>query len=229
MDRRRTVGPGGETEFHSKLLGRFNLYNILAAVAAAVAMELPPEVIRSGIEGHEKVAGRLESVDNDWGLTVLVDYAHTGDALENVLNTLREIARKRIITVFGCGGDRDRGKRPIMGEIAGRYSDMCIITSDNPRSEDPASIIEQVRAGIVPLGIKEYAGRELDNGFNEKGFTAVESRREAIRLALRLAKTGDIVLIAGKGHEDYQIVGAVRHHFDDREEAAAALRECLPL
>ncbi len=221
--------PGGETEFHSKLLGRFNLYNILAAVAAAVAMGLPPEVIRSGIEGHEKVAGRLESVDNDWGLTVLVDYAHTGDALENVLNTLREIARKRIITVFGCGGDRDRGKRPIMGEIAGRYSDMCIITSDNPRSEDPASIIEQVRAGIVPLGIKEYAGRELDNGFNEKGFTAVESRREAIRLALRLAKTGDIVLIAGKGHEDYQIVGAERHHFDDREEAAEALRECLPL
>jgi UDP-N-acetylmuramoyl-L-alanyl-D-glutamate--2,6-diaminopimelate ligase len=221
--------PGGEIEFQSELLGRFNLYNVLAAVSVGVAMELPLEVISSGVAMHEKVAGRLERVDNNRGITVLVDYAHTGDALENVLKTIREIARKRIITVFGCGGDRDCGKRPIMGEIAGRYSDMCIITSDNPRSEDPASIIEQVRAGIVPLGLKEYTGPKLDKGFDEKGFAAVESRREAIRLAIRLAKTGDIVLLAGKGHEDYQIIGGERHHFDDREEAAAALREYLPL
>jgi UDP-N-acetylmuramoyl-L-alanyl-D-glutamate--2,6-diaminopimelate ligase len=217
--------PGGESEFHSGLLGRFNLYNILAAAAAAVAMELPTEAIRAGIEGHDKVAGRLERVNNDRGITVLVDYAHTGDALENVLKTLREIARKRIITVFGCGGDRDRGKRPVMGEIAGRYSDICIITSDNPRSEDPASIIKEVKAGIVPLGLKEYAETELDRGFSGNGFATVESRREAIRLAIRLAKIGDIVLLAGKGHEDYQIIGGERHHFDDREEAAAALRE----
>lgn len=219
------VVPGDETEFHSKLLGRFNLYNILAAAAAAVAMGLPTAAIRSGIEGHDKVDGRLESVDNDRGFTVLVDYAHTGDALENVLKTLREIARERIITVFGCGGDRDRGKRPIMGEIAGRYSDMSIITSDNPRSEDPASIIEQIRAGIVSLGLKEYTESELCKGFHEKGFVPVASRREAIRLAIRLAKRGDIVIVAGKGHEDYQIIGGDRHHFDDREEAAAALRE----
>ncbi len=217
--------PSGESEFRSGLLGRFNLYNILAASAAAVAMELPMEAIRAGIEGHDKVAGRLERVDNDLGITVLVDYAHTGDALENVLKTLREIAGERIITVFGCGGDRDRGKRPIMGEIAGRYSDICIITSDNPRSEDPAAIIEEIRRGIVPLGIKEYAGTELGHGFSGNGFAAVESRREAIRLAIRSAKTGDIVLLAGKGHEDYQIIGGVKHHFDDREEAAAAVRE----
>ncbi len=219
--------PRGETEFHSKLLGRFNLYNILAAVSVAVVMELPMEVIRSGIEGHEKVAGRLESVDNDLGITVLVDYAHTGDALENVLKTVLEIASARIITVFGCGGDRDRGKRPIMGEIAGRYSDMAIITSDNPRSEDPSSIIEEIRAGIAPLGIKEYTGTELCAGFSAKGYTAVESRREAICLAMRVAKPGDMVIIAGKGHEDYQIIGSERRHFDDREEAAAALRERL--
>ncbi len=220
--------PGRDLEFHSSLLGRFNLYNILAAAAAAVAMELPAEAIRAGIEGHDKVAGRLESVDNDLGITVLVDYAHTGDALENVLKTLREIALKRIITVFGCGGDRDRGKRPIMGEIAGRYSDICIITSDNPRSEEPALIIEEIKTGIVPLGLKEIDEKELNGTDIENGFITVESRREAIRLAIRVAKSGDIVLLAGKGHEDYQIIGNKRHHFDDREEAAAALREYLP-
>jgi UDP-N-acetylmuramoyl-L-alanyl-D-glutamate--2,6-diaminopimelate ligase len=219
--------PKGETEFHSRLLGRFNLYNILAAVSAAVAMELPLAAIRSGIEGHEKVAGRLERVDNNLGITVLVDYAHTGDALENVLKTLLEIASARIITVFGCGGDRDRGKRPIMGEIAGRYSDMTIITSDNPRSEEPSRIMDQIRAGIDPLAIKEYTVPQLSDGFAEKGFAAVKSRKEAIYLAIRLAKPGDIVLLAGKGHEDYQIIGSQRIHFDDREEAAAAMKERL--
>jgi len=216
--------PGRESKFDSGLLGRFNLYNILAAAAAAVALELSPEAILAGIEGHDKVAGRLERVDDALGVTVLVDYAHTGDALENVLRTLREIARDRIITVFGCGGDRDRGKRPIMGEIAGRYSDISIITSDNPRSEDPAAIIAEIREGILQLGLKECAAAELGNGFSGKGFTAVESRREAIRLAIRLAKAGDIVLLAGKGHEDYQIIGGKKHHFDDREEAVAALK-----
>lgn len=218
--------PGGETAFHSRLLGRFNLYNILAAVSVGVAMDLRLEVIRAGIEGHEKVAGRLESVDNDRGITVLVDYAHTGDALENVLKTLQEIASARVITVFGCGGNRDRGKRPIMGEIAGRYSDMTIITSDNPRREDPGAIIGEIRAGIVPLGIKEYTVEELSPGFDKKGFIAIEARREAICLAVRLARPGDIVLLAGKGHEDYQIVGGDKLHFDDREEAAAALQVC---
>lgn len=156
---------------------------------------------------------------------MLVDYAHTGDALENVLRTIKAIAAGRIITVFGCGGDRDRGKRPVMGEVAVTYSDLAIVTSDNPRTEEPLAIIEDIRAGIVPLGIREYRVEELSGAVTDKGFTTIESRREAIRLAVRLARPGDIVLLAGKGHEDYQIIGSVRHHFDDREEAAAALGE----
>ena len=218
------VTPAGETAFSSRLLGRFNLYNILSAAGAACALDLPLDAIRAGIEEHGRVEGRLERVENDLGLTVLVDYAHTGDALENVLQTLREIATGRIITVFGCGGDRDRGKRPLMGEVVGRLSDLAIITSDNPRSEDPAAIIREVREGLLPLGLREYACAELSGELTEKGFLSVELRREAIRLAIRLAQPGDIVLIAGKGHEDYQIIGTVKHHFDDREEAAAAFR-----
>lgn len=218
------VTPAGEATFSSRLLGRFNLYNILSAAGAACALGLSLDAIRAGIEEHGRVEGRLERVENDLGLTVLVDYAHTGDALENVLQTLRELATGRIITVFGCGGDRDRGKRPLMGEVAGRLSDLAIITSDNPRTEDPAAIIREVREGLLPLGLREYACAELSGEMAEKGFLAVELRREAIRLAIRLAKPGDIVLIAGKGHEDYQIIGTEKHHFDDREEAAAALR-----
>lgn len=216
--------PGGETPFASRLLGRFNLYNILSAAGAAYALGFSLETIRRGIEEHDTVAGRLERVENDRGITVLVDYAHTGDALENVLITLRELATNRIITVFGCGGDRDRGKRPIMGEVAGRYSDLAIITSDNPRTEEPTAIIRQVRDGILSHGLREYTIPALADGIGERGFLAVESRRDAIRLAVSLAVPGDIVLIAGKGHEDYQIIGAVKHHFDDREEAALALR-----
>lgn len=217
--------PAGETAFSSQLLGRFNLYNILAASSAAFALGVPLQAIQGGISEHGKVEGRLERVENERGVTLLVDYAHTGDALENVLATLSELEHGRIITVFGCGGDRDRGKRPIMGEIAARYSDLAIVTSDNPRTEEPASIIAEVRSGILPLGIREYATSDLSGGFPERGFLSVESRREAIRLAVGLAKPGDIVLIAGKGHEDYQIIGAEKHHFDDREEAARAFRE----
>jgi len=216
--------PAGESAFSSRLLGRFNLYNILSAAGAAFALGLSLDSIRSGIEEHGKVEGRLERVENDRGVTVLVDYAHTGDALENVLQTLQEIATGRIITVFGCGGDRDRGKRPIMGEIAGRFSDLAIITSDNPRSEEPAAIIREVREGLLPLGLREYVLPELSGDSAEKGFLSVESRQEAIRLAIRIARPGDIVLVAGKGHEDYQIVGTEKHHFDDREEAAIALK-----
>jgi UDP-N-acetylmuramoyl-L-alanyl-D-glutamate--2,6-diaminopimelate ligase len=153
-----------------------------------------------------------------------VDYAHTDDALENVLKTLLELAGRRIITVFGCGGDRDRGKRPLMGEVSGRYSDLTIITSDNPRSEDPQRIMSEIRAGILPLGLREYMGKELADGFTEKGYITVSSRREAIGLAVRVAEPGDIVLLAGKGHEEYQLIGSERLHFDDREEAANALR-----
>jgi UDP-N-acetylmuramoyl-L-alanyl-D-glutamate--2,6-diaminopimelate ligase len=218
------VTPGGEAAFCSRLLGRFNLYNILSAAGAAFALGLSLETICSGIAEHGTVEGRLERVENDHGITVLVDYAHTGDALENVLQTLQELATGRIITVFGCGGDRDRGKRPIMGAVAGRFSDLAIITSDNPRSEEPAAIIREVREGLLPLGLREYTPAEVSGEIAEKGFLSVESRRDAIRLAIRIASPGDILLIAGKGHEDYQIIGTEKHHFDDREEAAAALK-----
>jgi UDP-N-acetylmuramoyl-L-alanyl-D-glutamate--2,6-diaminopimelate ligase len=219
------VMPKGEIPFASRLLGRFNLSNILAAASAGVALDLDLAAIKAGIEGHATVPGRLERVDNNRGVTLLVDYAHTGDALENVLTTVREIAVGRIITVFGCGGDRDPGKRPIMGRIAVDLSDLAVVTSDNPRTEDPALILEQIRVGILPLNAREYSPEELTDAFSEKGFTMRENRREAIRLAVRLARPGDIVLLAGKGHEDYQIIGTTKHHFDDREEAAQACAE----
>jgi len=217
--------PKGDFPFSSKLLGRFNLSNILAAVTAGVALDLPLAAIKAGIEKHLPVPGRLERVENSRGVTCLVDYAHTGDALENVLSTLQEIATGRIITVFGCGGDRDNGKRPIMGSVAIHYSDLVVVTSDNPRTEDPLRILAQVKAGIVPAAVREYSSGELDSGIAEKGFIVIENRREAIRLAVRLARPGDILLLAGKGHEDYQIVGTTKHHFDDREEAAKAFGE----
>ncbi|HEX9022736.1 MAG TPA: UDP-N-acetylmuramoyl-L-alanyl-D-glutamate--2,6-diaminopimelate ligase [Geobacteraceae bacterium] len=221
----RLVTLAGEARFKSRLAGRFNLYNILAAAAAGIAIDLPLDAICRGIENHGKVPGRLEMVENDRGIALFVDYAHTGDALDNVLRTLADLATGRIITVFGCGGDRDRGKRPVMGEVAGRYSDLAIITSDNPRSEPPQTIMAEIRDGIVGLGTREYAVDELADGLAEKGFVLVASRRAAIRLAVQVARPGDIVLLAGKGHEDYQIIGAERLHFDDREEAGAALRE----
>ena len=215
------VTPAGEFDIASRLLGRFNLSNILAAVAAGVALELPLAALQEGIEQHQTVPGRMERVANGAGVTCLVDYAHTGDALENVLATVGEIATGRIITVFGCGGDRDNGKRPIMGSIAATMSDLAIVTSDNPRTEDPGTILAEIRAGIEPLAIREYELSELSDGFEEKGFVLVENRREAIGLAIALARPADMVLLAGKGHEDYQIIGTEKHHFDDREEAAA--------
>ncbi len=216
--------PLGNAAFSSRLLGRFNLYNILAAVAAGVALGVPLASVCAGIADHARVAGRMEVVENNLDITVLVDYAHTGDALENVLKTVGDLASGRIITVFGCGGDRDQGKRPIMGEIAGRYSHLAILTSDNPRTEDPEVILRHVREGIVPLGLREYMAQELTDGFGEQGFATVVSRRAAIELAITAARPGDIVLIAGKGHETYQIIGTEKHHFDDREEAAQALQ-----
>jgi UDP-N-acetylmuramoyl-L-alanyl-D-glutamate--2,6-diaminopimelate ligase len=226
------ITPTGEFPFRSEMLGRFNLYNILAAAGAGIALELPLDAIRTGIERHRKVPGRMERVPNDHGVTLLVDYAHTGDALENVLKTVSALDGRRIITVFGCGGDRDRTKRPVMAKVAGRYSDLTIITSDNPRTEKPAAIITEVRSGILPLGLREFQVDELAEMSRRgaspefvQGFTTVENRREAISLAIRFSQPGDIVLLAGKGHEDYQIIGTTKHHFDDREEAATAFRE----
>jgi UDP-N-acetylmuramoyl-L-alanyl-D-glutamate--2,6-diaminopimelate ligase len=226
------ITPTGEFPFQSEMLGRFNLYNILAATGAGTALELPLDAIRAGIERHRKVPGRMERVPNDHGVTLLVDYAHTGDALENVLKTICALDGRQVITVFGCGGDRDRTKRPVMAEVAGRFSDLTIITSDNPRTEEPAAIIAEVRSGILPLGLREYQVDELAEMSRrgatpefEKGFTTVQNRRNAISLAVRFSRPGDIVLLAGKGHEDYQIIGTTKQHFDDREEAATAFRE----
>jgi UDP-N-acetylmuramoyl-L-alanyl-D-glutamate--2,6-diaminopimelate ligase len=217
--------PGGKVQFSSRMPGRFNLYNILAAAAAGIALDLPLEAICRGIERHKKVPGRLEVVENDRGVALFVDYAHTADALDNVLRTLAELSTGRIITVFGCGGDRDRGKRPMMGDVAGRLSDLSIVTSDNPRTEDPDNIMMEIRNGIMPSGIREYCVEELAGGLTEKGFVLIKSRHEAIRLAVRLARPGDIILLAGKGHEEYQIIGEERFYFDDREEAATAFQE----
>lgn len=219
------VTPEGEATFSSRLVGKFNLLNILAAGASGYAMGFPIEIIRKGIEEHIKVPGRLEAVQNRLGAGIFVDYAHTGDALENVLQTLTDVKEGRIITLFGCGGDRDRGKRAVMGEIAGRFSDLAIITSDNPRTEDPSEIIAEIRRGIMTVGIKEFKVNELVSGLPEKGFAVLPDRREAIKLAVSLARRNDIVLLAGKGHEDYQIIGTQKHHFDDREEALSALAD----
>jgi UDP-N-acetylmuramoyl-L-alanyl-D-glutamate--2,6-diaminopimelate ligase len=147
-----------------------------------------------------------------------VDYAHTSDALERVLLALRGLSKGRIITVFGCGGDRDKTKRPRMGEISGRYSDLTIITSDNPRSEDPLAIIAEIEEGIKGLGMQR------SRGDSERGYLVVPDRREAIVTGIQLSKKGDVLLIAGKGHENYQIIGERRTHFDDREEVVKALK-----
>ncbi len=215
--------PGGEFRFSSRLVGSYNLSNILGATGVGIALGIPIEQIKSGIEEHAPVPGRLERVENSRGVTCLVDYAHTGDALENVLSTLKKIATGRIITVFGCGGDRDRGKRPVMGGIAARYSDLAIVTSDNPRTEEPSAILAEIKTGIDEASFREYRVEELSERFLQKGFVVIENRREAIRLGAAVAGSGDILLLAGKGHEDYQIIGKTKHHFDDREEAASAL------
>ena len=186
------------------LTGKFNVYNSLAAIAALLAEGMPLKNICKHLAHAPQIPGRFERVDAGQEFTIIVDYAHTPDGLENVLNTAKEIAQNRLITVFGCGGDRDKGKRPIMGKIAGTYSDYAVITSDNPRTEDPMAIIAQVEAGM-----KEVSQQ----------YEVEENRRHAIEIALRMAKKGDVVMIAGKGHEDYQLVNGKVLNFDDRKVA----------
>ncbi len=215
----------------SKLMGGFNLYNILAAVAAGVAMDIPLEALKDGIESLEGVSGRFEKVENQKGIQVIVDYAHTHDALERVLLGLKDILGRtpqsngKMITVFGCGGDRDRTKRPLMGEVVGRNSDLTILTSDNPRTEDPLVIMDEVETGFKSFSLEEWHQNEINSWRSRKGYLKVPDRREAIRTAIRLAQPLDTVLIAGKGHEDYQIIGRRRFPFDDRVEAKKALED----
>jgi UDP-N-acetylmuramoyl-L-alanyl-D-glutamate--2,6-diaminopimelate ligase len=216
-------------DFSSALIGAANLENILGAVGVGLALGLPAAAIRQGVEDLKSVPGRLERVDNKLGIAVLVDYAHTPDALEKVLGAVRPLARGRVLAVFGCGGDRDRGKRPIMGEIAARLSDFVFLTSDNPRTENPGAILAEIEAGVRPGNLQRVwrprpEAAAVSKTAGERGYCVEPDRRKAIRLALRSARAGDVVLIAGKGHEDYQILGTTKIHFDDRETAREELR-----
>lgn len=196
-------------EIRSPLIGKINVYNILAACCAGMTFQLPPEIIVRGIAACPGVPGRFERVDEGQQFAVVVDYSHTDDALRNAISVARTLNPKRVITVFGCGGDRDRTKRPIMGQVAGELSDVAIVTSDNPRSEDPLQIINDVMVGA----------RRTDTRMMVEPDRAV-----AIRKAIQEAGAGDLVLIAGKGHETYQIFKDHTIHFDDREAAREALR-----
>ncbi len=200
--------PRGEVQLQTRLVGRPNGYNILAAAGASLAMGIDLAAIRDGIERLDGIPGRMEKVEAGQRFTVIVDYAHTPDALEKLLETLRSLPHGRIITVFGCGGDRDREKRPVMGRIAGRLSQLVIATSDNPRSENPLRILEQIESG-------------LRQGSAE--FQLVPDRRQAIERALAAARANDVVVIAGKGHETQQIAGGRTIPFDDRLVAAQIL------
>lgn len=200
--------PGGEISIILPIPGRFNVSNAMAAAGIGLASGLPAEIVARGLETVKTVRGRYEIVDEGQPFVVIVDYAHTPDALERILSSAREITAGRLISIFGCGGDRDRGKRPMMGGISTRIADISVVTSDNPRTEDPIAIIDD----IIP-GIDAGASYEI-----------VPDREEAIGRALALAKPGDTVVIAGKGHEDYQIVGTEKRHFDDAEIARRFLR-----
>ncbi|MEJ5359458.1 MAG: UDP-N-acetylmuramoyl-L-alanyl-D-glutamate--2,6-diaminopimelate ligase [Desulfobacterales bacterium] len=216
--------PDGEIAIASRLVGRHNFENILCAAGAARALNLPHPAVAAGVAALACVPGRLEEVAPGDPRRVFVDYAHTPDALEHALATLSGLkGGGRLLCVFGCGGDRDRAKRPLMGEIAGRLSDFAILTSDNPRSEPPEAILEEIAPGLAAAGALEVNPADVDAAELPRGFVREPDRRCAIALAVRLARPGDIVLIAGKGHEPYQIVGGERRRFDDREEAAAAL------
>ena len=213
--------PRGPLALRSPLVGRHNAENVLAAVAAAEILGLPHEAVRAGIAGLRSVPGRLETVPNDDGIAVAVDYAHTDDALDNVTRALKPLTEGRLVTVFGCGGDRDRTKRPVMGAVAVRNSDLVVVTSDNPRTEDPEAIVRDILPGVLAAGGQPIAEDTL--GAATTGVVVEVDRRAAIHLAIAAARPGDTVLIAGKGHEDYQIVGTTKHPFDDREVARDAL------
>ena len=195
----------GGKEFWTTLTGKFNVYNLLLAYAVTVECGFDDEDILKAISNLKTVKGRFETLKSDGGIFFVVDYAHTPDALENILDSINEIRTKneRLITVFGCGGDRDQAKRPEMGKIATRKSTLAIITSDNPRTEDPADIIKEIETGVEPQNFSKY--------------TSIPDRKEAIKMAIKFAEPKDIVLVAGKGHEDYQEINGVKHYFDDKE------------
>lgn len=197
---------GRKLDISSPMVGMFNVSNILAAVLYGYAIDMPFEAIREGVNDLSGVPGRLERVANGQGFHIFIDYAHTPDALRKTMATVADFKTGRVLLVFGCGGDRDKAKRPIMGSIASELADFTVITSDNPRTEDPKAIINEILPGI-----------------KGKDFKVVEDRREAIAEIIRMARHDDIVVVAGKGHEDYQIIGDIKYHFSDRE----VIEECL--
>jgi UDP-N-acetylmuramoyl-L-alanyl-D-glutamate--2,6-diaminopimelate ligase len=200
---------GRRFEVRSELIGRMNVYNILAACCAGFSHGLSDDAIARGIASCRAIPGRFERVDCGQPFTVVVDYAHTDDALRNIVQVARELTPKRVITLFGCGGDRDRTKRPLMGEAASELSDFVVLTSDNPRSEDPLAILNDALVGVQR---------------HDVSYLAEPDRRKAIRLALEEAQPGDFVILAGKGHETYQILKDRTVPFDDREVAREILR-----
>ena len=200
----RVVGRFGEFIVQSRLTGLFNIYNQLAAIGVALAEGIDIADIQAALADFSNVPGRFERVEIDKPFSVIVDYAHTPDGLENVLRTAKQFVTGRLIAVFGCGGDRDRTKRPIMGELAARYADRVIVTSDNPRSEEPEFIIGQIMAGIATAEAQQRT-------------ETIADRRLAIQRAMEIAAAGDVILVAGKGHENYQILADRTIHFDDRE------------
>ncbi|TMA17905.1 MAG: UDP-N-acetylmuramoyl-L-alanyl-D-glutamate--2,6-diaminopimelate ligase [Deltaproteobacteria bacterium] len=223
--RLRTAAPldVGLVEVQSPLIGAHNAENLLAAIGVLAGSGVPLREIVRVVQECQGAPGRLERVPDPAGRVILVDYAHTDDALGRVLDALAKAAAPRIVCVFGCGGDRDRGKRPLMGEAAGTRADLVVATSDNPRTEDPLAILAEIEPGLVRSGKTRLDPRHARMGL--AGYCVVPDRREAIALALRCARPGDAVLIAGKGHEDYQIVGKEKRPFDDRIEARRALEE----
>ncbi|MGE0822493.1 MAG: UDP-N-acetylmuramoyl-L-alanyl-D-glutamate--2,6-diaminopimelate ligase [Candidatus Binatia bacterium] len=206
-----------EIAFSSALIGEPHLYNILAATTAAYASGVPVETIVQGIARCTGVPGRLEVIAVGQPFGVLVDYAHKPDALETTLQSIRQLTQGRLITLFGCGGDRDRGKRPLMGEAVGRFSDVVLLTSDNPRTEDPWQILSEAEPGLITARMTKVTD-PTSLATLHHGYVVMVDRREAIRAALAGARPGDVLVIAGKGHEDYQIIGTTKYHFDDREE-----------
>jgi UDP-N-acetylmuramoyl-L-alanyl-D-glutamate--2,6-diaminopimelate ligase len=204
------VTPEYEADLNIRIPGKFSVYNALAAAAVAYAEGISKEVIGAGLNKVDNVPGRSEILKTDTPYTVIVDYAHTPDGLQNILASVKEYSKGRVITLFGCGGDRDKEKRPIMGSVAGKMSDYCIITSDNPRSEEPMEIIRQIEPGIKHTGCD---------------YICIENRRDAIKYALKMAKPDDIVLLAGKGHETYQVLKERTIPFDERDIVEELLRE----
>ncbi|MFD2628292.1 UDP-N-acetylmuramoyl-L-alanyl-D-glutamate--2,6-diaminopimelate ligase [Oceanobacillus kapialis] len=204
------VTPIGSISINSKLIGMFNVYNMLAASTAAIAKQVPLATIKEALDSITGVNGRFEPVDEKQNYAVIVDYAHTPDSLENVLQTIKEFAERKVYVVVGCGGDRDRTKRPLMAGIALQYADRAIFTSDNPRTEDPAKILDDMTKGL---------------SVSKDNYEIISDRKEAIQFAVEQAEENDIILIAGKGHETYQQIGHVKHDFDDREVARNAIRK----